>query len=566
MDRVINAVEVRLVDKEPLYKKVQLNFGNRNVFPANPEGGGPVLYLSPSSDRVFLQDHSNIIGSIGNKNKHKGLAYYFLKHKGHTVPLLNGVYSSFGKLSDSLGKYLGRCIKENGPERGIVLISHELFEEVWKSAELIEPLLTPDDSLEYVKQDDLNANDSSESYLLRRLSAHVNEPPSLSGKYIGHAESVQLVRKQIVVASGCEIPVLVLGDTGTGKEIVAREVHLLSERRTQPFKAINCGAISKELLEVELFGCEKDVVGPGYPQRTGIWEAAGSGTLFLDEIGDLSPDHQVKILRALQENSARRVGGIRDISLQARIIAASNKDLFSLAKSGRFRFDLYYRLNGIPIRTPRLRDHIEDVATLAQSLWSDITQDEEAYLSSEVLEFLMKYPWPGNVRELRMVLSGLFALYHAARPTERDMQDAFLMQGLCLHDHVEIETGEDPIHSHRVVCLQHLKAVYAVFHGLITQLEENTAADLGENPAIESGVFPYTFTYLAHELTTLCKANSIHFFNGHLADECQLLSSKINEHLDAQIPIGSVDSMIDDLKKVMTEVSETIVSLLQGAR
>lgn len=564
MDNVIKAIQVRLHDGEARYKQVQFNFAAPLVFPPENDGMGPAVYLASSIDLAFLSDHSGLINCLGNKNKHKGLSHYFLRHTGPEIPLLNCSYSFIGKLKDSLKKYLENCSKLDEPQKAIVLVSADLFSAVWKIAEHAEPLSVHDDTGEFMQPDDLPDTVGRESLLLERLTARVHEPPSLSKKYIGHAESVQLVRKQIVIASrDYDLPVLILGDTGTGKEIVAREIHSLSTRNKLPFKAINCGAISKELLEVELFGCEKDVVGPGYPQRTGMWAAAGKGTLFLDEIGDLSPDHQVKILRALQENSIRRVGGTQEIPVHARIVAASNKDIFGLANSGRFRFDLYYRLNGIPIRTPRLQDHIEDVPGLAQALWIDIVQEQDAYLSSGVLDFLMKYRWPGNVRELRMLLSGLFALYHESRPSVRDVQDAFLLQGLCLHNHTEEEHGEDPIHNHRVKCLQHLKAGHAVFHGLITQLKE-FEEDQENGLWKQADSYPPAFSYLVHELSTLCGDNSYYFYSPDLASGCQTLCDKFIDILDERTLHFTEESISNDLKKIMTEVSGTIVSLLQG--
>lgn len=179
--------------------------------------------------------------------------------------------------------------------------------------------------------------------LIQDLRKRFKGPPSLVNSYIGRSEDAQLARLLIVCAASDESPVLIQGETGTGKQVVAREIHRLSSRSKQPFMPVNCAAISPMLLKAELFGCEVESLQKGFRRKTGLWEAVGDGTLFLDEIGDLHLDHQAKILRALAENKIRRIEGNDIINVSARILSATNRDLQAMIKKKEFREDLYYR-------------------------------------------------------------------------------------------------------------------------------------------------------------------------------------------------------------------------------
>jgi DNA-binding NtrC family response regulator len=197
--------------------------------------------------------------------------------------------------------------------------------------------------------------------------------------------------------------VLLLGETGTGKELIARAVHELSPRRTGPFIRVNCGALSESLLESELFGHVKGAFTNAFEGRTGRFEAAHGGTIFLDEVNSMSPTLQVKLLRVLQEHEFERVGDTRTITVDCRIVAATNRDLAELAESGKFREDLYFRLNVLPIYLPPLREHPEDIPALAAHFVAKYAAENSrsvAEIASEALVYLRSYTWPGNVREL----------------------------------------------------------------------------------------------------------------------------------------------------------------------
>jgi|GEM_PF-2098600 DNA-binding NtrC family response regulator len=240
---------------------------------------------------------------------------------------------------------------------------------------------------------------------------------ALEDRYAGNSAACLKVRQHIVLAARKTVKVLILGETGTGKEIVARAIHDLrfpGNNPANPFEAVNCGAIPPDMFESELFGTVPGAFTDAR-DKMGKWEAANNGTLFLDEIGDLSPHHQVKILRALEEEVICRLGSTKDIPVNAQIIAATNKDLDGISNLERYHFreDLYHRIAALTIRTPALSEHPEDIPVIALNLWRKITKDSLAGLPREVLDRLEKTYWPGNVRSLKLFLERLLVHYES---------------------------------------------------------------------------------------------------------------------------------------------------------
>ncbi|MEK7286037.1 MAG: sigma-54 dependent transcriptional regulator [Nitrospirota bacterium] len=230
---------------------------------------------------------------------------------------------------------------------------------------------------------------------------------------IGESPLMQKLSAQICRASPTQSRILISGENGTGKELVARAIHALSTRRNAPFIDINCAAIPEHLIESELFGYEKGAFTGALQQKCGQFECADGGTLFLDEIGDMALSTQSKVLRALQESSFNRVGGTALVKVDVRVIAASNKNLEEEIKKGTFREDLYYRLNVVPLSVPPLRERSEDIALLATHFIQAIGKEQgikQKQLSPEALALLKRYAWPGNVRELQNILERLMIL------------------------------------------------------------------------------------------------------------------------------------------------------------
>ena len=230
---------------------------------------------------------------------------------------------------------------------------------------------------------------------------------------VGTSDSMQQVRFLIQQVARTEANVLVLGPSGTGKEVVARNIHLLSARSAGPFVPINCGAIPAELLESELFGHEKGAFTGAISTRKGRFELAQGGTLFLDEIGDMPLPMQVKLLRVLQERTYERVGGTQAIKADVRIVAATHRDLEQMISEGSFREDLYYRLNVFPIETPALSQRSDDIPLLV----SELLKRQEKYSQARVkftehaMQSLQLHSWPGNVRELANLLERMVIMY-----------------------------------------------------------------------------------------------------------------------------------------------------------
>lgn len=235
----------------------------------------------------------------------------------------------------------------------------------------------------------------------KTLEETVNSPFS---SIIGKNELINKMKEQIKLFAQNDHTVLITGESGVGKELVARQIHLTGERKKKPFIAINCAAIPKDLLESELFGHEKGSFTGAISKKLGKFEIASDGTIFLDEISELEPRSQVKLLRVLQEKEFDRVGGLASIKTNTRIIAASNRDLKTEIANNRFREDLYYRLSVLPIHVPKLSERIEDIELLANYFLKHAEKElkkSALKLSKEAINKLQKYSWPGNIRELK---------------------------------------------------------------------------------------------------------------------------------------------------------------------
>jgi sigma-54 specific flagellar transcriptional regulator A len=235
----------------------------------------------------------------------------------------------------------------------------------------------------------------------------------LDRRLVGVSDAIQDVRSLVTKVAPTEATVLLQGESGTGKEVIARLVHDCSERANGPFVPVNCGAIPSELLESELFGHEKGAFTGAVSARKGRFELAEGGTLFLDEIGDMPYEMQVKLLRVLQERTFERVGGGKAIKCNVRVIAATHQHLEQHVEDGKFRMDLYYRLNVFPLDVPPLRDRTADIAGLAQRFIDSFAEQGRGIirLESDTMQHLRLYSWPGNVRELGNLIERLIILH-----------------------------------------------------------------------------------------------------------------------------------------------------------
>jgi two-component system response regulator PilR (NtrC family) len=289
-----------------------------------------------------------------------------------------------------------------------------------------------------------------ENVLLKRALGSTHQFANI----VGRSEKMLSIFKLIEQIARTESTVLVTGESGTGKEWVARAIHFYSLRRDRPFVALNCGALPETLLESELFGHMKGAFTGASANKKGLIEAAEKGTLFLDEIGEMTPMMQVKLLRVLQERKFRRLGGVEELEGAMRVIAATNQDLTKMVADGKFREDLYYRINVIPIHLPPLRDREEDIPLLAEyflAKYRDQMGKDIHGLSQETMDLLDAYEWPGNIRELENVIERAVALEksqtilpeslpeHIARRVAKGPAAAGLLpeSGFNLEEHVE---------------------------------------------------------------------------------------------------------------------------------
>ena len=241
---------------------------------------------------------------------------------------------------------------------------------------------------------------------------------------VGESPAMMHLREQVMLAAPTNGRVLILGENGTGKELVARTIHQSSRRKSGPFVEVNCAAIPEELIESELFGHARGAFTGAVADKPGRFEQANAGTIFLDEIADMSLKTQAKVLRVLQEQVMERVGGTQRIKVDVRVLAATNKDLIAEIRAGRFREDLFFRLNVIPIFVPALRDRQQDIPMLAEHFMALVAQEhgrKPRRLASEAAARLQQYGWPGNVRELRNVIERVNIMVGGDTITAQDL-------------------------------------------------------------------------------------------------------------------------------------------------
>jgi DNA-binding NtrC family response regulator len=312
-------------------------------------------------------------------------------------------------LPDGDGLEVFRAAREANPERdGIVLTGQASLDSAVEALRagvsdyLLKPLRPA--QLEVVFQR-LSARRNLESEV-ESLRAELQETGKL-GELIGKSPAMMKVFEAIRRVAVSNAPVLVTGQSGTGKEVVARTIHRLSRRASAPFVAFNCAAISPTLIESELFGHERGSFTGADKRRVGYFEEANGGTLLLDEITEMGPELQVKLLRVLEAKTLRRVGGVQDLRVDVRLVSATNRNPLDAIKDNKLREDLYYRLNVFPIALPPLSERREDIALLAEHFRKQIEDQERSGVQSwdpAALRALEAYPWPGNVRELRNVV------------------------------------------------------------------------------------------------------------------------------------------------------------------
>ena len=342
---------------------------------------------------------------------------------GHAMDLLGGSQSfdlclTDMHLPDGNGLELVRHINDNHPDLPVAMIT--AFGSVDTAISALKA-----GAFDYLQKPiDLDQLRSLVETALRVSDAPNNEPASAS-PLKGDSPPMQELRNQIAKLARSQAPIYISGESGSGKEVAARQIHELGPRSSGPFVPVNCGAIPSELMESEFFGHVKGSFTGAVADKEGLFQAANGGTLFLDEVADLPLSMQVKLLRAIQEKAIRPVGSQSETATDVRVLSATHKDLAQEVAEERFRQDLYYRLNVIELRIPSLRDHADDIAGLATTILARLAGEYDGNLpkiSSAALQSLTRYDFPGNIRELENVLERAFTLCDNEQIQPDDLQ------------------------------------------------------------------------------------------------------------------------------------------------
>ncbi|HEY9008465.1 sigma-54-dependent transcriptional regulator [Ohtaekwangia sp.] len=351
-------------------------------------------------------------------------------------------------LPDMPGEKVLSQIRSHDPNINVIIVSAQ--EKIHTAVELLKL-----GAYDYIAKDHetkdrlLNSinNARNKTSLIKEidhLKKEISEKYTFEKSIIGSSPAIKRVFSLLEKAVQTNISVSISGETGTGKEVVAKAIHYNSKRKNKPFVAVNIAAIPHDLIESELFGHEKGAFTGAVTRRIGKFEEAEGGSIFLDEIGEMDPNLQAKLLRVLQEREVTRIGGNQVIKLDVRIIAATHKDLSEEVKAGRFREDLYYRLLGLPIMLPPLRERGQDVILIAKHFLDQFAQDNQLRkfkISPEAQEKLLQYPFPGNIRELKSVieLAAVMAEEQELRPQDISFNsttrmESFLYQEMTMQE------------------------------------------------------------------------------------------------------------------------------------
>jgi two-component system response regulator HydG len=369
-----------------------------------------------------------------------------LQKKGHEVVALDSPITATQRLATEdfdvalldikmpnlSGLELLNAVKHRRPEVEVIMMTgHATVETALAAvkAGAYDYLTKPFDDVELVARSVAKAAERKTLFdRNRQLESQLREREGTPGEgLVGNSAPMREVTRMIDAVAYSATTVLVTGESGTGKELVARALHAKSPRRAHPFVALNCGALTETLLESELFGHVKGAFTGAQRDQKGLFDAADGGTIFLDEIGDIPPATQVRLLRVLQEGEIKRVGAADSVRVDVRVIAATHRDLPKLVKAGRFREDLFYRLNVINVPLPSLRDRVEDIPLLAHHFlrrYAERLGKKVRTVAPEAVELLCSYRWPGNVRELENAVERAVVLCRGDAVTPADLPPA----------------------------------------------------------------------------------------------------------------------------------------------
>ncbi len=360
---------------------------------------------------LIIDDERSLLEVLGIFFKKRGYEVVLAETAGDGLKKMEGidVIISDIKLPDFDGITLLEKVKKLNPEIPVILITaYASAKDAVRALKLgaEDYIIKPFDMEELLIVVEKTLKRRKLEQEVEVLKKRIKEQDAFSN-FVGNSRRMQEIIKLVKRVAPKDVTVLIEGESGTGKELLAKIIHSLSSRSSKPFVSINCGAIPEGLLESELFGYVKGAFTGAYSDKKGLFEIANGGTVFLDEISEMSPMMQVKLLRFLQERKFRRVGGEKELEVDVRIIAATNRNLEKLVKEGKFRDDLFYRLDVVRITLPPLRERKEDIPLLVDFFikrYSSKFNKPIRGITKEALSALENYPWPGNVRELENVI------------------------------------------------------------------------------------------------------------------------------------------------------------------
>ena len=388
-----------------------------------------VLGLNPDFEVIVYNDGKSCLDNLHQKPKIVTLDY---------------------SLPDMTGEEVITKIKQQAPDAFVIIISGQ--EDIGTAVQLLKlgayDYITKDKETKNRLLNTINNARQNISLIheIDELRQEISEKYQFSKSIIGNSQPMKKVFSMLEKAVKTNITVSVTGETGTGKEVVAKAIHYNSDRKKKPFVAVNIAAIPSELLESELFGYEKGAFTGAVTRRIGKFEEAEEGTIFLDEIGEMAPGLQAKLLRVIQEREVTRVGGNNTVKLNVRMIVATHRDLAEEVKKGNFREDLYYRLLGLPVHLPPLRDRGNDIIILAKYLLRQFCEENNMppfTLSNAAQQKLLKYHFPGNVRELKSIIELAAVMAEGEQIEEEDLnynsinrEENFVLEELTLKEYV----------------------------------------------------------------------------------------------------------------------------------
>ena len=523
-------------------------------------------YVLTGQLRLFLVSESSVpklrktlsnLRDLNPKRPRVELTRDFGKIGANEIGIIRGEYKDTRQLQRSAHDAINNCARRGRSVIVFVVLSAPLFTEARE-----EHVRT---ASKRTRRTSRQTDESPVEHILHTLE-HLPVPERLTQAYIGNAPSIRLIHQLVLRAASHSCPVLIQGESGTGKEIIARSIHEFSQAhgRGPEFRPINCSAISPFLLESELFGHVKGAFAEAVRDRAGLWRAAGKGTIFLDEIGDLNRDQQAKILRALDTNKVKPVGMDEEVDVHARIISATNRDLYAMIRRGAFREDLFFRLCVIPIQTPPMREHPEDVPVLATWIWSEIVGKAAPVLSNEIVECITEYNWPGNVRELKTVLYSLF-IHYGSRARTRDQFDTVMFLTGRLAAAPATPTARQSATRTRVEYIQQLHHVDKALRGIEVFLQPLGSARRPPTDGTRQMLEAQTALNERHrELLQLCRQPLL-FSSEKVFEAVYSVCGKLLYFLESLDPAspGPKPRAARDLAKHVTAARESVVRQIE---